>query len=78
MSFIENLRAKIQLDRLVQKILSTMRETPGQRRLDKELTKKLIEATDLVFVRSRDLDLYVRPLEGEISEVLVFDNELPI
>jgi hypothetical protein len=78
MSFLENLKAKIQLDRLVQQILSTMRETPGQRRLDKKLTKTLLEATDVEHRRARDLDLYVRPLEGEIMEVLVFDNELAI
>ena len=78
MPFIENLNAKIRLDRLVQQVLSTMIETPGQRRLDKELTKKLLEATDLEYRRVRDLDLYERPLEGETREVLVFDNELAI
>ena len=78
MPFIENLKAKIRLDRLVQQVLSTMRETPGQRRLDKKLTKKLLEATDLEYRRVRDLDLYERPLEGEMREVLVFDNELAI
>jgi SpoVK/Ycf46/Vps4 family AAA+-type ATPase len=34
--------------------------------------------TDLEPKKVRDLHLYVRPLEGEIMEVLVFDNELPI
>jgi hypothetical protein len=34
--------------------------------------------TDLEPKKVRDLDLYVRPLEGETMEVLVFDNELPI
>ena len=78
MSFKENLRAKINLDGLLRKITSTIRETPGQRRLDKGLTQKLLEMTDLEHKKVRDLDLYVRPLEGESMEVLVFDNELPI
>ena len=78
MSFKENLRAKINLDTLLLKITLTMRETPGQRRLDKELTQELLEMTDLEHKKVRDLHLYVRPLEGEIMEVLVLDNELPI
>jgi hypothetical protein len=78
MSFKENLKAKIKLDRLLRKISATIREIPGQRRLDKRLTQELIDMTDLEYKKVRDLHLYVRPFEGEIMEVLVFDNELPI
>jgi hypothetical protein len=78
MSFKENLKAKIKLDRLLRKISATIREAPGQRRLDKQSTQELIEMTDLEYKKARDLHLYVRPFEGEIMEVLVFDNELPI
>jgi hypothetical protein len=78
MSFKENLRAKIKLDSLLQKISATIRETPGQRRLDKRSTQELIDMTDLEYKKVRDLNLYVRPSEGEIMEVLVLDNELPI
>ncbi len=78
MSFKENLRAKIQLDRVVQKLASTMRETPGQLYLDKKRMRELLRITDLEHMKVRDLDLYVRPLDGEIKEVLVLDNELPI
>ena len=78
MSFKENLKAKIKLDRLFRKISTTMREIPGQRRLDKGLTQELIDMTDLEYKKVRDLHLYVRPFEGTMMEVLVFDNELPI
>ena len=78
MSFKENLKAKIGLDGLMLKITSTMRETPGHRQLDKGLTQKLLDMTDFEHMKVRDLHLYVRPFEGEIKEVLVFDNELPI
>ncbi|MEJ2233519.1 MAG: hypothetical protein P8X67_06300, partial [Syntrophobacterales bacterium] len=78
MSFKENLKAKIKLDALLRKITSTIREIPAQKRLDKKLTQELLEMTDLEPKKVRDLHLYVRPLEGEIMEVLVFDNELPI
>jgi hypothetical protein len=77
-SFRENLKAKIQLDGLLQTLSATIRETPGQRRLDKNLTQRLLDMTDFEHVKARDLHLYVRPFEGEIKEVLVFDNELPI
>jgi hypothetical protein len=78
MTFKENLKGKIKLDRLLRKLVSTIKEPPGQRRLDKILTQELLDMTDLEHRKVGDLHLYVRPLEGEIMEVLVFDNELPI
>jgi hypothetical protein len=78
MSFKENLKAKINLDRLLQKLDSTIREPPGKRWLDKVLTQELLDMTDLRHEKVSHLHLYIRPLEGEIMEVLVFDNELPI
>ena len=78
MSFKENLKVKIKLDRLLQKLVATIREPPGKRWLDKVLTQELLEMTDLEHKKVRDLHLYIRPLEGAIMEVLVLDNELPI
>ena len=78
MSFKENLKTKIKLDRLLQKLVSTIREPPGQRWLDKALTRKLLEMTDFEAVKVRDLHLYVRSREGTNTEVLVLDNELAI
>jgi len=69
MSLKENLHAKIKLDRLYQSIVSTVREPPGRRWLDKELTKELLAMTDFEHKKVRDLHLYVRPLEDEIMEV---------
>jgi hypothetical protein len=78
MSFKENLKAKIRLDRLFRQLVSTIKEPPGKWWLDKVLTQQLLDMTDLEYKKFRDLQLYIRPLEGEIKEVLVFDNELPI
>jgi hypothetical protein len=78
MSLKENLKAKIKLDRLLRKLVSTTREPPGKRWLDKVLTQELLAITDFEHKKVRDLHLYVRPLEGEIMEVAVLDNELPI
>jgi len=78
MSFKENLKAKIKLDRLFQKLVSTIKEPPGRWWLDKGLTQEFLDMTDLEHKKVRDLHLYVRPLQGESMEVLVFDNELAI
>jgi hypothetical protein len=78
MSLKENLKTKIKLDRILQSLVSTVREPPARRWLDKELTKELLAMTDFEHRKVRDLHLYIRHLEGEIMEVAVLDNELPI
>jgi hypothetical protein len=78
MSFDENLKTKLELDRLVRNLYATLREAPGQRHVDKGLMKTLLGKTDFTPKKARDLELYVRPLDGEILEILVFDNELAI
>ena len=78
MSFKENLKARIKLDSLLEKLVFTMREAPETRWLDKALTQELLDMTDFEPMKVRHLHLYTRPLEGEIMEVLVLDNELPI
>ena len=47
MSFKENLKVKIKLDRLLQKLVSTIREPPGRWWLDKVLTQELLDMNDL-------------------------------
>jgi len=78
MSFKENLKAKMKIDKLVKKLISTMKEPPGKWWLDKVLAEELLHMTDFVHEKVRDLQLYVRPSAGEIMEVLVLDNALPI
>jgi|GEM_PF-4230467 len=46
MSLKENLKTKIKLDRILQSLVSTVREPPARRWLDKELTKELLAMTD--------------------------------
>ncbi|EFK10008.1 conserved hypothetical protein [delta proteobacterium NaphS2] len=78
MSFKENLKIKMKIDKLVKKLISTMKEPPGKWWLDKVLTEELLHMTDFKHEKVRDLQLYVRPWTGEIMEVLVLDNALPI
>ena len=43
MSFKETLKAENKLDRLLQKLIATIREPPGKRWLDKVLTQELLD-----------------------------------
>lgn len=78
MSFRDNLKSKINLDKILQRLVSTIREPPGRRWVDKALTRELLDKTDFAYKKVRNLHLYIRPREGEIMEVLVLDNELPV
>ena len=69
MSLKDNLKAKIKLEKLFQSLVSTTREPPGRRWVDKELTKTLLALTDFEHKKVRDLHLYIRPLKAEIMEV---------
>ena len=68
----------MKIDKLVKKLVSTMKEPPGKWWLDKVLTEELLHMTDFEHEKVRDLQLYVRPSAGKIMEVLVLDNALPI
>jgi hypothetical protein len=78
MNLKENLKAKTKLDELLQKLSATIKVPPGQAWLDKPLAREFLGMTDFERRKVRTLDLYVRPLKGEIMEVLVFDDELPV
>lgn len=78
MGFKENLKAKIDLDRLFRKILYTIKEPPETKWVDKELAREILDMTDFKHEEERKLDFYIRPLKDEVMEVLVLDNELPI
>ncbi len=78
MSFKDNMKARIRLDRVFRQLFSTMKEPPGRWWVDKGLAHELLDMTDFEPRKFRDLHLYIRSLEDEAMEVLVFDNELPI
>ena len=78
MSFKLNLKTKIKLDNLLEKLLSTIRDKPGRHWLDKGLVRELLGRAGFKKIHVRDIDLYVRPLEGENVEIVVLGNELAI
>jgi len=78
MSFRENIETKLEIDRMVRNLYASLREIPGQRHMDKNLMRALLSKTDFAKRKARDIEIYVRPLQGETMEILVFDNELAI
>lgn len=78
MSLKESLRSKMRIDKLAKQIIATMRETPGDRKLNQEATRLLLQMTDYVYSKIRGLHLYVGHTEEGRQEVVVLDNELPI
>ncbi|RJR30766.1 MAG: hypothetical protein C4576_32770 [Desulfobacteraceae bacterium] len=78
MGFKENLKAKIHLDKLLHKTVHSLKEPPGEKRVDKELVREILGMTDFEYRNAANLHLYVRPIKDGIMEILVLDNDLPI
>jgi hypothetical protein len=78
MSFKQNLLQKIEVARLASKVLASIGTRPAQHPIDKEAMRRLLELSPYQYQQERDLDLYVKPDEGELKKILVLDNELPI
>ena len=78
MSFKENLLQKIELDGLASRVIASCGTEQSSRPVDKEAMRRLLELSPYQYQRERDLDLYIKPIEGELEVILVLDNELPI
>ena len=78
MSFKENLSRKIEIDGLASQVLASCGPYQARRPVDKEAMRRLLELSPYKYQRQRDLDLYVKEVEGGLSLILVLDNELPI
>ena len=78
MSFKENLLRKIELERLACQVIASCGTGQARHPVDKEAMRGLMELSPYQYQRERDLDLYVKSVEGELKLILVLDNELPI
>ena len=77
MSFKENLRDKIEIDRLVRGVALGIGSVDSGKRIDTELLHRLIAFFPWTHRRERDLDLY---LEADVQpcRILVLDNDLTV
>jgi hypothetical protein len=78
MSFKDNLLQKLELERLAAQVIASCGTEQSQHPVDKEAMRRLLELSPYQYQRQRDLDLYVKPAEGELKMILVLDNKLPI
>jgi hypothetical protein len=78
MSFKDNLLTKIKINQLSAKVLSSIGSAESGLKIDKAAMRSLLEMAPYQYQKERDLDLYIQKDEGELSRILVLDNELPI
>ena len=78
MSFQKNLLRKIELERLASQVIASCGTEQSRQPVDKEAMRSLLELSPYQYQQERDLDLYVKPVEGELKLIMVLDNELPI
>jgi len=78
MSFKENLLKKIQIRQLSRKVLASFGPPGDPGKIDRDAMRSLLEMTGYHYQKERDLDLYIQKHDGEPSQILVLDNELPI
>ena len=76
MGFRENLKQKIEIDRLAAHVARTVSAGPDSAtRIDKPAMRRLLELAGWQVRRERDLELYLPPDAAEAA-VLVLDNDL--
>jgi hypothetical protein len=78
MSFKENLLQKIKLEKLAGRVIGSLGSGQSNHHIDREAMQRLLEKSPYQYRHERDLDLYVKPLDGGEKMILVLDNELPI
>jgi len=78
MSFRENLLQKIEIDRLARQVTASMGPPDSDRRLDRDLGRRLVGLAGYEKLHKRDLELYLIPAEASLPAVLVLDNDFPI
>lgn len=79
MGFRENLRQKVQIDRLSDQVSRSLRASDAPLRIDRNAMQALLEMSSYEHHHERDLDLYLRGREsGGKPFVIVLDNELKL
>lgn len=78
MSFKDNLRKKIEINALSNRIKASMGPPDSGRRIDKDLVRKLLAEGDYEKIIERDMEIYRLSPLGDQPRLLVLDNDLPI
>ena len=78
MSFKENLLKKIEIEKMADKVISSIGPSGGERKTDRKTMKALLKEGPFQYKRKRDLDCYLLGTESGEDKILVLDNELAI
>jgi len=78
MGFRENLRTKIRIERLADRVRRSLGPDGSPSRLDREALRELLALSPFLPQRVRDLELFVEDTPGPVKTIVVLDNELPI
>ena len=78
MSYKENLLKKIEIDRLVNRVTTSIGSPDSGRKVDKEAMRRLLDIADYSHRHERDLDLYIENAGATKGLILVLDNDLTI
>jgi hypothetical protein len=78
MSYKENLLKKIEIDRLVNRVITSIASSDSGRKLDKEAMRRLLDMAGYSHRHERDLDLYLENDSATKGLILVLDNDLTI
>jgi hypothetical protein len=78
MSYKENLLKKIEIDRLVNRVITSIGSPDSGRKVDKEAMRRLLDMAGYTHRRERDLDLYLENDGATKGLILVLDNDLTI
>ncbi len=78
MSFKENLLKKIEIDKMANKVVSSIGPPGGDRKTDRKTMKALLDEGPFQYKTKRDLECYILGTESGKDKILVLDNELAI
>ncbi len=78
MSFEENLRRKIWIDQLAQRVERSLGPPGTGKKIDKTAMRSLLDTAGYEATSKRDMELYRQMSRAQQERILVLDNELPI
>lgn len=78
MGFKENLRKKIEIDALADKVMRSIGSAESGSKVDKDAMRQLLEMSDYQHRREREMDLYLHDGDADKGIILVLDNDLTI
>lgn len=76
MSFKDNLREKIRIDRLTDQVFDTLGQPASGSKIDKTAMRNLLETAGYQGRTEREMELYARAFTDDKEKILVLDNEL--